>query len=127
MMRKIEFIAHSRALSFSVSSVIGGLSILLMMRFIFFMEHSVITYGFVFVGAIFQYFTTIRECESNLAMDTEEVYLFGIPAALRYQKSITGRPYIRVTSMTKSGYYRVKVYESWVSEQDWQCMLGKCT
>lgn len=127
MMRKIEFIAHSRALSFSMASVFGGLTILLIMHFVFSMEQSAITFGFVFLGAIFQHIATVRRCESNLAADAEEVYLFGIPAALRHQKTLAGRPYIRVTSLTNSGYHRVKVFESWVSEEDWQFMLKRCT
>ncbi|MGD8117928.1 hypothetical protein [Vibrio sp. TRT 29B02] len=127
MMRKIKFIAHSRALSFSLSSAFGGASILLIMDFAFSMEQSLIAYGFVLVGAIIQYISTKRKCDSNLTVDAQEVYLFGIPAALRHQKSIVGRPYIRVTSLTQKGYHRVKVFESWVSEQDWQFMLARCT
>ena len=127
MMREIEFIAHSRALSYCLSSVFGGVAVLLTVDFVFSMEQSAITYGFVLVGAAIQYFSTKRKCDSNLTADDDEVYLFSIPAALRYQKSLTGRPYIRVTSLTQKGYHRVKVFESWVSEQDWQFMLSRCT
>lgn len=127
MKRKIEFIVHSRALWSSMSAVFGGLGVLLILDFVLSMEQSAITYGFVFVGAVFQYIASVRKCESNLSMDSDQVYLFGIPAALRHQKSILGRPYIRVTSLTKSGYHRVKVFESWVSEDDWQFMLNRCT
>lgn len=127
MMRKIEFIVHSRALSSSMSAVSGDLGVLLIFEFVFSLEQSAITYGFVFIGAVFQYISTMRRCESNLAMDDDRVYLFGIPAALRHQKSILGRPYIRVTSLTKNGYHRIKVFESWVSEEDWNFMLHRCT
>lgn len=127
MKRKIEFIAHSRALSCSVSSMIGGVVTLVIMQLVFLWEQSVVAYGFVVVGAISQYVATVRKCESNLTADTDEVYLFGIPAALRYQRTILGRSYIRVTSLTKSGYHRVKVFESWVSEHDWQFMLDRCS
>ena len=127
MMRKIEFIGHTRALSLSMSSVLGGVVMLLIMQFIFSIDQNAFTYGAVVVGAIFRYKATVRKCESNLSTDSEEVYLFGIPAALRYQKSIFGRRYIRVTSLTSNGYHRVKVFELWVSESDWQFMLKKCT
>ncbi|WP_165311479.1 hypothetical protein [Vibrio ziniensis] len=127
MMRKIEFIGHARALSLSMSSVFGGVAMLLIMQFIFSIDQNAFTYGAVIVGAIFQYKTTVWKCESNLSADNDEIYLFGIPAALRYQKSILGRRYIRVTSLTSSGYHRVKVYEPWVSKSDWQIMLKKCT
>ncbi|WP_025527106.1 hypothetical protein [Vibrio parahaemolyticus] len=126
-MREIEFIAHSRAVSYCLSSVLGGMGVLLTLDFVFSMGQSAITYGFVLLGAAIQYFSTKRQCDSNLTADDEEVYLFNIPAALRYQKSLTGRPYIRVTSLTQKGYHRVKVFESWVSEQDWQFMLARCT
>ncbi|TFH89211.1 hypothetical protein [Vibrio ouci] len=127
MMRQIEFIAHSRALSFSLSSAFGGVAVLFIMDFVFSVEQSAITYAFVLVGSVIQYISTKRRCESNLTADADEVYLFRIPAALRYQKSITGRRYIRITSLTKKGYHRVKVFESWVSKQDWQFMLDRCT
>nr|WP_321384466.1 hypothetical protein [uncultured Vibrio sp.] len=55
MMRKIEFIGYPRALSQSISAVIGGVLVLLVMQFIFSIEQSLITYGAVLVGAIFQY------------------------------------------------------------------------
>lgn len=126
-MRKIEFIAHSRALSYCLSSAFGGVGVILTVEFVFSMEQSAITYGFVLVGAAIQYFATKRACDSNLTADDEDVYLFSIPAALRYQKSLTGRPYIRVTSLTDKGYHRVKVFKSWVSEQDWQFMLVRST
>ena len=126
-MREIEFIAHSRALSYCLSSAFGGVGVLLTVEFVFSMEQSAITYGFVLVGAAIQYFSTKRGCDSNLTADDEDVYLFSIPAALRYQKALAGRPYIRVTSLTHKGYHRVKVYKSWVSEQDWQFMLVRST
>ena len=127
MMRKIEFIGYPRALSQSVSAVIGGVLVLLVMQFIFSIEQSLITYGAVLVGTIFQYIGALRKSESNLTTDTEEIYLFGIPAALRYQRSILGRRYIRITSLTPKGYHRVRVLESWVSKSDWRLMLEKCT
>ncbi|AGR00020.1 hypothetical protein MW374_004684 [Vibrio parahaemolyticus] len=127
MMRKIEFMGYPKALSQSISAVTGGVLVLLVMQFIFSIEQSFIAYGAVLVGAIFQYIGALRKSESNLTTDTKEIYLFGIPAALRHQRSILGRRYIRITSLTPKGYHRVKVLESWVSKSDWQLMLGKCT
>ncbi|EOD5343924.1 hypothetical protein ACJXWG_004520 [Vibrio parahaemolyticus] len=127
MMRKIEFLGYPKALSQSISAVIGGVLMLLVMQFVFSIEQSFIAYGAVVVGAIFQYIGALRKSESNLTTDTEEIYLFGIPAALRHQRSILGRRYIRITSLTPKGYHRVRVLESWVSKSDWQLMLGKCT
>ncbi|TOG57812.1 hypothetical protein [Vibrio parahaemolyticus] len=126
MMRKIEFMGYPKALSQSISAVTGVL-VLLVMQFIFSIEQSFIAYGAVLVGSIFQYIGALRKSESNLTTDTKEIYLFGISAALRHQRSILGRRYIRITSLTPKGYYRVKVLESWVSKSDWQLMLGKCT
>lgn len=127
MKRKIEFVKHPHALSVCKSSVIVGIAVLLVLQFVFSLEQSAFTYGGVIVGAIFQYIAIMRKTESNLTVDTTDVYLFGIPAALRCQKSILGKPYIRVTSLTRHGYHRVKVYEDWVTECDWQFMLTKCS
>ncbi|MCR9473037.1 hypothetical protein NB502_14345 [Vibrio diabolicus] len=126
-MRKIEFMGFPRALSMSVASLFGGVSVLLVMQFAFSIEQNLFTYGAVLVGAIFQYVGTVKRSESNLTTDNDDIYLFGIPAALRYQSSIGGKRYIRITSLTSNGYHRVKVYESWVSKNDWQLMLEKCT
>jgi hypothetical protein len=126
-MRKIEFMGFPRAFSMSVASLFGGISVLLVMQFVFSIDQNLFTYGAVLVGAIFQYLGTVKQSESNLTTDNDDIYLFGIPAALRYQKSILGKRYIRITSLTSNGYHRVKVYEPRVSKSDWELMLGKCT
>ncbi|WP_413113450.1 hypothetical protein [Thaumasiovibrio sp. DFM-14] len=126
-MREIKFMGFPRALSMSMASLFAGISALLVMQFVFSVEQNLFTYGAVLVGAIFQYVGTMKKSESNLTTDNADIYLFGIPAALRYQRSIWGKRYIRITSLTSNGYHRVKVYEPWVSKSDWQLMLEKCT
>ncbi len=127
MMRRINFIGKKRAVTLSVQSVFVGVVLLAIAQFVFSFEQSAFTYGLVIIGAVLDYVMTARKCNSNLSTDDEEIYLFGIPAALRYQKSLLGRQYIRITSMTDKGYHRIKVYKPWVSASDWQFMLARCT
>ncbi len=127
MMRRIKFNSQKRAITLSMQSVFVGVVLLAIAQLVFSIEQNTVTYGFVIIGAVLDYVVTVRKCESNLSVDDDEVYLFGIPAALRYQKSIFGRRYIRITSMTVKGYHRTKVYRHWVSEGDWQFMLARCT
>ncbi|WP_051868191.1 hypothetical protein [Vibrio sp. ER1A] len=127
MKRTIEFVGLQRAWKMGLSSLVGGVTAVLVVHFVFSNEQSVVAYASAFFGAVFQVLVTIRNNESHLTADDEDVYLYDISAALRYQKSLLGKPYIRVTSLTQTGYHRKRVFQSWISEEDWHFMLNKCT
>ncbi|NUW72332.1 hypothetical protein HOP38_07370 [Vibrio mediterranei] len=127
MKRTIEFVGLHRAWKMGLSSLVGGVTAVLVVHFVFSNKQSAMAYASVLFGAVFQVLITIRNNESHLTADNEDVYLYDIPAALRYQKSLLGKPYIRVTSLTQTGYHRKRVFQSWISEEDWDFMLNKCT
>lgn len=127
MKRTIEFVGLQRAWKMGLSSLVGGVTAVLVVHFVFSNEQSAVAYASAFLVSVFQVLITIRNNESHLTADNEDVYLYDIPAALRYQKSLLGKPYIRVTSLTQTGYHRKRVFQSWISEEDWHFMLNKCT
>ncbi|SON49173.1 hypothetical protein [Vibrio tapetis] len=65
--------------------------------------------------------------DSNVVWEGEEVLLHGIRANLELKKWILGSQYIQITSLTKTGYHRLRVEKHQVNQSDWERLLAKCT
>ncbi|WP_295891824.1 hypothetical protein [uncultured Vibrio sp.] len=132
MRKKIEFNRHAQSISKGIYSL-GGTFIGCVVAMVVFKDEfhlfslllpiiiTIVQYGFIRIGVIRQ------DSNSRLTVRDGDIYLHGLIAALRYRNPTLGRPYIRVTSITKSGYYRIKVYQSWVTPEEWQLLLSQCT
>ncbi|MEZ9232308.1 hypothetical protein AB4259_14620 [Vibrio amylolyticus] len=132
MRKKIEFNKQAQAISNSafvlIGTCIGGIITL----FFFHQELNFASLLLPFIFTVAQYFMgraglLKQDNNSRLTVRDGEIYLHGLIAALRYKEPLLGRPYIRVTSLTKNGYYRIKVYQSWVTDEEWQLLLRECT
>lgn len=128
-MRKIHFVNNKPYyFDLSTSSLIGGAIALVAFLVSFSNDHVYLTYATIVFGLVFQHWSPKKPKTSHLATDGDEIYLHGIPAALRKKTPLFGQPCIRITSLTaNNGYYRIRVYKNWVAEVDWQLMLKECS
>ncbi|WP_047047050.1 hypothetical protein [Vibrio mexicanus] len=126
-MRKIQFKKRARSLSAAIISAIVGFGFVLSSQIFFSHEQGFVAYALVVLNSSYQYFANRKNNDSKLTTDANDIYLHGIPAALKHRFPIIGFPHIRVTSLTKNGYYRVRVYRNYVSKEDWQLLLSMCS
>lgn len=128
-MKKIHFVDNKPYyFDLSTSSLIGGAIALVAFLVSFSNDHVYLTYATIVFGLVFQHLFPKKPKKSHLATDGDEIYLHGIPAALRKKTPIFSQPCIRITSLTaNNGYYRIRVYKNWVTEDDWQLMLKECS
>ncbi|WP_032802360.1 hypothetical protein [Vibrio sp. HENC-03] len=65
--------------------------------------------------------------ESNLKFAAQKVLFMGQPASLKYKKLPIVGPSILIRSSSSDGKFRTRVYRHWVSSQDWEELVSRCT
>ncbi len=68
-----------------------------------------------------------RPRDSNMTLEGEEVFLHGIKANLELKSWFFLGKYVQVTSLTKTGYHRLRVMKHQVKLNEWERLLALCT
>ncbi|MGF1720908.1 hypothetical protein L4D20_12795 [Vibrio kyushuensis] len=127
MKRKIQFNKRNQSIN-NVCMTIGGAFLgLFIVKLILSSELNHMSYIYPFLAGLGQFWGGKKVANKRLSIENDEFYLHGLIAALRYRRPTIWRSHVRVTSLTKTGYYRIRVYENEVSENDWKLLLSKCT
>ncbi|MCK6265018.1 hypothetical protein KP803_17200 [Vibrio sp. ZSDE26] len=127
MKRKIQFNTKKQRLMGIYLSIGGALFGLFLYQVAFTTELNYMSFVYPFLAGISHFFADKNGADKRLTIDNGEFYLHGLIAALRYRRPLLWRPHVRVTSLTKSGYYRIRVYKGDVSEEDWRLLVSECT
>ncbi len=127
MKRKIEFISQKHHWKNIGVTVFTFLGINLSFNYFGLLEFSFQTLLIFFTFYIGFYSLFIIKGERHLTEKDGDFFIHDIVSDLQLKKSLFKTTYVEVTSQTKSGYHRIKVYPGEVSEQDWTAMMKKCT
>ncbi len=90
-------------------------------------ERSLSTYATTVVVLTVVTMMGNRIRKSHLSVVDETVYLHQLAADLKYKQSLFGYSYIQVTSLTKSGYHRLKIKQNEIASDDWDYLFNRCS
>ncbi len=128
MNRKIEFISTPTHFWKEVLIAISIFTVFsTIMSLAFDTERSLSTYAIT--GVVLTVITMMgnRGKKSHLSVIEENIYLHQLPAELKYKQSLFGYSYIQVTSLTKSGYHRLKIKQNEIASDDWDYLFNRCS
>lgn len=101
--------------------------VILISHLVFNFEFSIVSTATYLIVVTLSTLLSRRPRSSNVFLEDEEIFLHGISANLEFKKWILGSKYIQITSLTKTGYHRLKIRKHQVSQSDWERLLARCT
>lgn len=127
MKREIPFSNDVWSLKDILTMLAGFITLTVVLNFIFDTYTSIESLVITSVIMIAVYSISARFRKSHLSVSDGQVYLYQLPATLKYKSSIFGKPYIQITSLTESGYHRLNIKQHEITPKDWTFLFNQCS